>query len=241
MGLRNPFRIEYNLEEDELYVADYSPDAQTSRTRLRGPAGQGKWMVITEPANYGWPYCATAELPYVDYDFDHRPVGRDIRLRQPGQRVAPQHRADRAPAGDPATGLVLLRRLRGVPRARDRRHRPDGRAGVPVRPQGGPAAGSRRHGRRTTTTCRCSTNGRATTSRSSAWTPRAPRWPPSTTCSRRSTSRTRWTSSSARTARCTCSTTGTGSSARTSRARNWRASTSSARPARGRRGTTPRR
>jgi cytochrome c len=68
MGLRNPFRIEYNLDEGELYVADYSPDAQQSNP-LRGPAGQGRWMVITEPANYGWPYCATAELPYVDFDF----------------------------------------------------------------------------------------------------------------------------------------------------------------------------
>ena len=35
----------------------------------RGPAGHGKWTAITEPGNYGWPYCATAELPYVDYDF----------------------------------------------------------------------------------------------------------------------------------------------------------------------------
>jgi cytochrome c len=68
MGLRNPFRIEYNQETGELYVADYSPDASTANP-LRGPAGQGKWMVVTEPGNYGWPYCATAELPYVDYDF----------------------------------------------------------------------------------------------------------------------------------------------------------------------------
>ncbi len=68
MGLRNPFRIEYNLEEGELYVADYSPDAQTPNP-LRGPAGHGKWFIATEPGNYGWPYCATAELPYVDYDF----------------------------------------------------------------------------------------------------------------------------------------------------------------------------
>ncbi len=68
MGLRNPFRIEYNQVTGELYVADYSPDASTANP-LRGPAGQGKWMVVTEPGNYGWPYCATAELPYVDYDF----------------------------------------------------------------------------------------------------------------------------------------------------------------------------
>ena len=68
MGLRNPFRIEYNTVEGELYVADYSPDARQANP-LRGPAGQGKWFIATEPGNYGWPYCATAELPYVDYDF----------------------------------------------------------------------------------------------------------------------------------------------------------------------------
>jgi cytochrome c len=68
MGLRNPFRIEYNQVTGELYVADYSPDA-SSPNLLRGPAGQGKWTIVTEAGNYGWPYCATAELPYVDYDF----------------------------------------------------------------------------------------------------------------------------------------------------------------------------
>ena len=68
MGLRNPFRIEYNQETGELYIADYSPDANTADP-LRGPAGQGKWSIVTEASNFGWPYCATAELPYVDYDF----------------------------------------------------------------------------------------------------------------------------------------------------------------------------
>jgi cytochrome c len=68
MGLRNPFRIEYNQRTGELYVADYSPDASAPNP-LRGPAGQGKWTIVTEPGNYGWPYCATAELPYNDYDF----------------------------------------------------------------------------------------------------------------------------------------------------------------------------
>ncbi len=68
MGLRNPFRIEIHPRTDALYVADYSPDARTPDPE-RGPDGQGKWMVVDQPANYGWPYCATAELPYVDYDF----------------------------------------------------------------------------------------------------------------------------------------------------------------------------
>ncbi|MDK1361898.1 PQQ-dependent sugar dehydrogenase [Arthrobacter sp. zg-Y1219] len=68
MGLRNPFRIELDRKTGELFIADYSPDAG-SADPLRGPAGTGKWAVVTKPSNYGWPYCATAELPYVDYDF----------------------------------------------------------------------------------------------------------------------------------------------------------------------------
>ena len=68
MGLRNPFRIEVDPVTDALYVGDYSPDADEADP-TRGPAGHGKWTVVTEPGNYGWPYCATPELPYVDYDF----------------------------------------------------------------------------------------------------------------------------------------------------------------------------
>jgi cytochrome c len=68
MGLRNPFRIGVNRETGEIYVGDYSPDADEADPQ-RGPAGHGKWTIIREPGNYGWPYCATAELPYVDYDF----------------------------------------------------------------------------------------------------------------------------------------------------------------------------
>ena len=81
MGFRNPFRIEINPENDELYVGDYSPDAQAADPE-RGPAGQGKWTIIREPGNYGWPYCATAELPYVDYDFATEDVRRGVRLRR---------------------------------------------------------------------------------------------------------------------------------------------------------------
>jgi cytochrome c len=68
MGLRNPFRIEINRDNDDLYVADYSPDNREADP-LRGPAGHGKWTIVREPGNYGWPYCATAELPYVDGEF----------------------------------------------------------------------------------------------------------------------------------------------------------------------------
>jgi cytochrome c len=82
MGLRNPFRIEYNAVEGELYVADYSPDARNANP-LRGPAGQGKWFIATEPGNYGWPYCATAELPYVDYDFGTGQSGETFDCENP--------------------------------------------------------------------------------------------------------------------------------------------------------------
>ncbi|NRQ40342.1 PKD domain-containing protein [Nonomuraea sp. NN258] len=68
MGLRNPFRIELDRSTGDLYVADYSPDARNANP-LRGPAGTGKWMIVRRPGNYGWPYCATARLPYVDFDF----------------------------------------------------------------------------------------------------------------------------------------------------------------------------
>ncbi|SEG97896.1 PKD domain-containing protein [Nonomuraea solani] len=68
MGWRNPFRIELNRRNGDLYVADYSPDARAANP-ARGPSGTGKWTIVRKAGNYGWPYCATARLPYVDYDF----------------------------------------------------------------------------------------------------------------------------------------------------------------------------
>lgn len=82
MGMRNPFRIEIHPRTDELWVADYSPDARTPDPE-RGPDGQGKWAVVDEPANYGWPYCATAELPYVDYDFATSTSGEEFDCAKP--------------------------------------------------------------------------------------------------------------------------------------------------------------
>jgi glucose/arabinose dehydrogenase len=68
MGLRNPFRFAVNRRNGDVYVGDYSPDANMANPE-RGPAGQGRWMLIRRPANYGWPFCATPDKPYVDYDF----------------------------------------------------------------------------------------------------------------------------------------------------------------------------
>jgi glucose/arabinose dehydrogenase len=68
MGLRNPFRFAVDRTKGLVYLADYSPDASAPNP-ARGPAGQGRWMAIAKPANYGWPYCVRPDLPYVDYDF----------------------------------------------------------------------------------------------------------------------------------------------------------------------------
>ncbi|MGW2889903.1 PQQ-dependent sugar dehydrogenase [Streptomyces griseoruber] len=68
MGLRNPFRFAVDDKTGEVYLGDYSPDANNANPD-RGPAGQGRWMVIDRPANYGWPFCVTRDTPYQDYDF----------------------------------------------------------------------------------------------------------------------------------------------------------------------------
>jgi glucose/arabinose dehydrogenase len=68
MGFRNPFRFAVNRNNGDVYVGDYSPDAQTANP-ARGPAGQGRWMLVRRPINYGWPFCATPDKPYVDFDF----------------------------------------------------------------------------------------------------------------------------------------------------------------------------
>ena len=68
MGMRNPFRYAVNRTNGDVYLGDYSPDAQVANP-ARGPEGTGRWMLIRRAANYGWPFCITPDQPYVDYDF----------------------------------------------------------------------------------------------------------------------------------------------------------------------------
>src|SRR4051794_2108227 len=42
MGLRNPFRFAVNRKNGDVYLGDYSPDANAPNPQ-RGPAGQGRW------------------------------------------------------------------------------------------------------------------------------------------------------------------------------------------------------
>ncbi|WP_428965349.1 PQQ-dependent sugar dehydrogenase [Micromonospora fluostatini] len=82
MGLRNPFRFAVDRRTGAVYLGDYSPDAARPSPQ-RGPVGHGRWMVIDEPANYGWPYCATPDLPYVDHDFATGRSGAPFDCRRP--------------------------------------------------------------------------------------------------------------------------------------------------------------
>ena len=68
MGLRNAFRFNVDRETDQLILGDYSPDAPNSNPN-RGPEGLGRFIIVTEPGNYGWPYCMAPDIPYRDYTF----------------------------------------------------------------------------------------------------------------------------------------------------------------------------
>jgi PKD repeat protein/glucose/arabinose dehydrogenase len=68
MGFRNPFRIGLDEQTGNLLVADYGPDAGSVNPN-RGPDGRVEWNILSQPGNYGWPYCVADNTPYNDYDF----------------------------------------------------------------------------------------------------------------------------------------------------------------------------
>ncbi|MGI5479777.1 ThuA domain-containing protein [Streptomyces lavendofoliae] len=74
MGFRNPFRFSVDKKTGVLYVGDYGPDAGAADP-ARGPAGQVEFARVTEPGNFGWPFCTGDNDPYVDYDFATRTSG----------------------------------------------------------------------------------------------------------------------------------------------------------------------
>ena len=82
MGLRNPFRFAVDRQSSRVLLADYAPDASVTDA-LRGPPATGKWLAIAEPGNYGWPYCADAQAPYVDFDFATSTSGSAFNCRAP--------------------------------------------------------------------------------------------------------------------------------------------------------------
>lgn len=79
MGFRNPFRIGVDPETNNIIVGDYGPDAG-SDSATRGPRGSVEWNLLTQPGNYGWPYCHGRGGPnnngcYFDYNFQNNTSG----------------------------------------------------------------------------------------------------------------------------------------------------------------------
>jgi cytochrome c len=74
MGLRNAFRFDVD-RSGMVYVGDYSPDSRVP-SPTRGPEGTGRWFATDKAGNYGWPYCYSPALPYIDFDFATRTPGQ---------------------------------------------------------------------------------------------------------------------------------------------------------------------
>lgn len=68
MGVRNPFRIDYDVETGSLVWGDYGPDAGQPNPD-RGPMGYVEWQTTGEPINAGWPYCHGPNANYNEWDF----------------------------------------------------------------------------------------------------------------------------------------------------------------------------
>ena len=85
MGFRNPFRMKVDKETGAVFLGDYGPD-ETVTDPNRGPQGQVEFNRITEPGNYGWPYCTgtnTAAETYNEWDFATNTTGPKFDCSKP--------------------------------------------------------------------------------------------------------------------------------------------------------------
>ena len=92
MGLRNPFRFDVNPKTDQVYMADYSPDADHPDPE-RGPAGHGRWMIIDRPGNWGWRTVSRRPCPTGLRLSPRRRRGRRLQLRRTVNDSRYKHRA----------------------------------------------------------------------------------------------------------------------------------------------------
>jgi len=70
MGVRNPFRMDVDVETNSLSWGDYGPDAGNA-SATRGPMGLVEWNTtgLDNPHNSGWPYCVADNKPYNEWNF----------------------------------------------------------------------------------------------------------------------------------------------------------------------------
>lgn len=75
MGFRNPFRISIDPATDRLHIGNYGPD-RLGEWNERGPWGFDQYMVTSEPANFGYPFCIGNNYPYRPWDYEtNEPLG----------------------------------------------------------------------------------------------------------------------------------------------------------------------
>lgn len=74
MGVRNPFRLSVDRPTGRLFWGDVGPDALLA-DRGRGPVGFDEFNMTRTAGNFGWPYFAADNRPYVDFDFATRTSG----------------------------------------------------------------------------------------------------------------------------------------------------------------------
>lgn len=66
MGFRNPFRMNIDSLNGDIYVGDVGPDA--SADSAEGPGGLDEINLIRQAGNYGWPWILGFNQPYAGFD-----------------------------------------------------------------------------------------------------------------------------------------------------------------------------
>jgi glucose/arabinose dehydrogenase/PKD repeat protein len=102
MGFRNPFRFTVDPETGWVLLGDYGPDAPSGNPS-RGPQGSVEYNAITEPGNYGWPYCIRENVAYIDYTFPSGPSGLPFDCDQPVNESPNNTGLTDLPPAQPAT------------------------------------------------------------------------------------------------------------------------------------------
>ena len=108
MGFRNPFRFSVDRCSGNVYVGDYSPDAQVADP-ARGPEGIGRWMIVRGgELRLAVLHDAERAVRRLRLHAGRAAVGRRVQLLRADQRLAQQHRSAPAAAGRAARGVVLV-------------------------------------------------------------------------------------------------------------------------------------
>ncbi len=69
MGDRNPYRIEVDQKNNNLYWGEVGPDANNDSMATRGPRGYDEFNQARKAGFFGWPFVIANNIPYRQYDY----------------------------------------------------------------------------------------------------------------------------------------------------------------------------